>query len=100
MNNLGSIQAQRWAAERKAALRVLGGGSPADVLHRLTGQHPAAMDAVLGHLRMRLSDAEIAAWLNAPDTWSCRGRRPLELLGTAPDDVVEAARHAVAPSLD
>lgn len=100
MNDPGSVQAQHWAAVRQSALHALGGGSPSDVLRRLLIEKPAVMTTVLGHLQQRLSDDEIVAWLTCPDTWSCRGRKPVDLLALDPEAVVEAARHLVASTWD
>lgn len=96
----GSAQASRWAEMRESALRDLGGDSAADALNRLTAQHPSVVPTVLNHLQQRLSDDEIVAWLTVTDTWSCRGKKPIDLLAFDPEATIEAARHAVAPSWD
>ncbi|UEM24442.1 hypothetical protein JL100_033025 (plasmid) [Skermanella mucosa] len=61
--------------------------------------HPVVAD-VIGLLRPKLSDWEIFAWFTAPDTWSCEGRPPKDLLDSDRDSVLEAARHAVAEIRD
>ena len=61
--------------------------------------HPVVENAIR-LLRPKLSDWEIFAWFTAPDTWTCEGRPPKDLLDTDPDSVLEAARHAVAENHD
>lgn len=91
---------QRWETRRDQALLALGGGTAEVVLERLLAEHPTTMPAALDHLSRRLSDAEIVAWLDAPDTWTCKGQRPLDLLENDPEAVIEAARHATACTWD
>ncbi len=61
--------------------------------------HPVVAD-LLVVLRRRLSDWEIFAWFTAPDIWSCEGRPPKDLLDSAPEAALEAARHATAEHWD
>ncbi|KAA0677678.1 hypothetical protein DS843_22835 [Roseomonas genomospecies 6] len=61
--------------------------------HPLIGQ-------LLQILRPRRSDWEIFSWFARPDTWTCRGRRPLELLDEDPAAVLDAARHHVEERWD
>ena len=91
---------RRWETHRDQALQTVGGGTVGAALERLHAEHPTTMSAVLSHLHRRLSDSEIVAWLAAPDTWSCQGQRPLDLLGDDPDAVIEAARHTTADTWD
>ena len=86
-----AILAARWEA-RKADLRRTF-GEPTDAIERLSTAHPTAMAAVLGHLRPKLSDYEVLAFLDHPDVWACLGRRPVDLLGLEDDAVIEAARY-------
>jgi hypothetical protein len=90
----------RWETRRDQVLLALGGGTAEEALERLLASHPTTMTAVIDHLRRRLSDAEIVAWMAAPDTWACRGRQPLDLLDDEPETVIEAARHATADTWD
>lgn len=46
-------------------------------------------------LRPRRSDWEIFSWCGRPDTWTCQGRRPMDMLDADPDAVLEAARRQV-----
>lgn len=91
---------RRWETRCDQAIQTLGGGTAEEALERLLAEHPVAMPAVLDHLHRRLSDNEIAAWLTAPDTWTCKGQRPIDLLDDDSEAVVEAARHAVADTWD
>ncbi len=89
----------RWESQRDQALNALGGIAEA-ALERLLAEHPTVMPAVIDHLSRRLSDAEITAWLTIPDTWTCKGQRPLDLLENDPEAVIEAARHATTDTWD
>jgi hypothetical protein len=64
------------------------------------GRPREVVGEVLRHLRPKMTDWEIFAWFTVPDTWSCHGRRPMDVLDHEPEAVVEAARHAGAETWD
>jgi hypothetical protein len=47
-------------------------------------------------LRPKLSNWQVALWLTTPNAWVGDWRTPLSLLGSAPEVVIDAARHEVA----
>lgn len=58
------------------------------------------VEKVLRHLRPRMTEWEIFSWFTTPDGWSCRGRRPMDLMNQDPDAVLESARHQVVEQWD
>ncbi len=62
------------------------------------GETRPVVKRVLAELpRDRMSDWEVALWWTAENGW-LDGRRPVDLLDEAPEEIVEAARQLSAPS--
>ena len=93
-------RASSWRREGRV-FAVNDGSRDVYPLFQIKGDKPHPVVAeVLKRLRPKLSDWEVFAWFTAPDTWTCEGRPPKDLLDSDPDSVLEAARHTVAESWD
>jgi hypothetical protein len=64
---------------------------------QMRGDEPIPeIEIILGLLRPKFSDWEIAMWFTAPNTWLGDWRTPADVLELQPTKVVDAARHATA----